>query len=308
MKKLFALLICTAVLTFISCENEPLEGDFVTGGTTCETAMANTAQAALNFIGVNDDNYMQLCIAYRSALQAQIQACGDTDGSLQAAVNALGDCSEVVESNCEDATAAVASAQTAFDNASEDNYTSSCNVYRATLENQIVQCGDEDGSIQAAIDALGDCTIDIQEPAEVEGTWLLTAWIGTEAIDLNGDGTESINFLDEMDCYENETIVFNEDGTGVTMSTSYASFNFEIVVGTTNEYMYTITCDLEDENTNFTWSQNGNTVSTTDGTDTTDLTLNGNQLSLFVPEGFVAFNSDFTATTTQDLTFVYTKQ
>ncbi|WP_152611445.1 hypothetical protein [Psychroserpens damuponensis] len=308
MKKLFTLLMCTAVLTFVSCEDEPLEGDFVTGGVSCEAAIANTAQAALNFLSVNDDNYEQLCLAYRSALQAQITACGDPDGSLQLALNALGDCSVILANNCEDATTAVASAQAAFNNATNDDYSTLCNAYRATLQNQIAQCGDEDGSIQLTIDDLGDCTIDNEEPADVTGTWLLTAWNGTEPIDLDGDGVESINFLDEMDCYENETIVFNTDGTGVTMSTSFASFIFDIVVGTTDEFSYTIECEFEDENTNFTWTQNGNIVSTSDGTDTTDLTLNGNELSIFVPEGFLAFSSDFTATTTQDLTFVYTKQ
>lgn len=308
MKKLFTLLMCTAILIVVSCDNEPLEGDFGTGGLTCETAVANTAQAALNFLSVNDDNYTQLCNAYRNALQAQIQACGDTDGSLQTVVDALGDCTVAVEQDCDSATVAADDAAFLFGNATEDNYASLCNIYKAALQNLIVQCGDDDGSIQAEIDDLGDCTNDIQEPVTIPGTWLLTAWNGTEAIDLNGDGTESINFLDEFDCYENETIVFNTDGTGVVMSTSFASFIFDIVVGTTDEFEYTIACELEDENTNMTWSQSGNVVIIDDGITVSDFTLNGNQLSIFIPEGFVAFNSDFTATTTQDLTFVYTKQ
>ena len=243
MKKIFTLIMCAAVLTFVSCEDEPLEGDFVTGGTTCEAALAITAQAALNFLSVNNDNYTQLCIAYRNALESQVLICGDPDNSLQ-----------------------------------------------------------------AAIDVLGDCSNDQQQATDIEGTWLLTAWIGTEAIDLNNDSTASLNFLDEMDCYENETILFNTDGTGMAMSTSFASFIFDIEVGTTDQFIYTIECEFEDENTNLTWSQTGNTVTIVDGTAVSDFTLNGNQLSIVVPEGFVAFSSDFTATTTQDLTFVYTKQ
>jgi len=244
MKKIFTLLMCATVLTFVSCEDEPLEGDFVSGGTTCEAAVAITAQAALNFLSVNVDNYTQLCTAYRNALQAQIQACGDPDNALQLAVDTLGDC---------------------------------------TNDNQ-------------------------QQATDVEGTWLLTAWIGTEPIDLNNDGTESINFLDEMDCYENETIVFNAGGIAVAMSTSFASFIFDIEMGTTNEFDYTVECELENENTDLTWSQTGNTVTIDDGTTVSDFTINGNQISVLIPEGFVAFSSDFTATTTQDLTFVYTKQ
>ena len=159
MKKLLALFICTTLLTFVSCEDEPLEGDFEVGGTSCEAAVANTAQAALNFLGVNDDNYTQLCTAYRNALSAQILICGDSDGSLQLAVDALGDCNNTVANDCDSAIEAVAAAQTAFENASEEDYTNICNAYKATLENQIIQCGDEDGSIQSTIDDLGNCTV-----------------------------------------------------------------------------------------------------------------------------------------------------
>ncbi len=243
MKLSTQILLYTLLLSFLSCEDEPIEGDFLTGGLTCELALTNTAQAALNFLSVNDDNYTQLCTAYRNALQAQIQACGASDASLQIVIN---------------------------------------------------------GS--------GDCTNNNQQATAVEGTWLLTAWLGEEPIDLNNDGTASDNFLDEMDCYENETIVFDIDGTAVSMSTSYASFIFDIEVGTTDQFTYTIECEFEEENTNMTWSQIGNSVTIDDGTNVSDFILNGNQLSVFIPEGFFAFSSDFTATTTQDLTFVYTKQ
>lgn len=246
MKKILTLLLCTAVFTFISCEDEPLEGDFVEGGaTSCTTAIANTAQAAANFAAVNVDTYTQLCTAYRNALQAQIQACGD-----------------------------------------------------------------EDGTLQLAVDALGDCTDQNQQATEVEGTWLLTAWLGENPIDLNNDGVESANFLDEMDCYTNETLVFTNDGAAVATSTSYAEFDVSIEVGTTNSYDYVVNCIDETEITNGTWSQSGNTITITDDTtnETSDWTINGNQLSIVVPSGFFAISEDATITVTEDLTFVYTKQ
>ncbi|WP_460218728.1 hypothetical protein [Psychroserpens sp. MEBiC05023] len=242
MKKILTLLVCSFVLSFVGCDDEPLEGDFVTGNTTCEQAVLNTAEAALNFASVNADTYTQLCTAYSNALQAQIQACGDEDGTLQAAVDALGDC---------------------------DNN---------------------------------------QQASGIEGTWLLTAWIGEEPIDLNNDGTENINFLEEMDCYNNETIVFSSNGTGLVMSTSYADISVELVIGTTDEYSFTIDCIDEIENTDITWTQTDNTVSITDDFGTTDWTLLGNQLSFTVPEGFTSVSEDATVTIIQDLTFVYTKQ
>jgi hypothetical protein len=245
MKKILMLLLCTTIFTFVSCEDEPFEGDLVgAGASSCATAAGNTAQAAINFAAVNEDTYPQLCAAYRDALEAQIIACGDTDGNLQ-----------------------------------------------------------------LAVDALGDCTDQNQQATDVEGTWLLTAWIGDEPIDLNNDGVESDNFLNEMDCYNNETILFSDGGTGVIMSTSYAEFMFDILVGTTNEFDYTIDCIEEDENTNFTWTQTGNTVAITDDFGTTNVTIIGNQISIFVPNGFIAFSSeDVEVTTIQNLTFVYTKQ
>lgn len=165
MKKLSTLCCLFVLLCAFTCEDEPLEDDFITGGTTCEEATLATVEAALNFISVNEDTYTQLCIAYRNALEAQIMACGDEDGSLQATVDALGDCTNTPVDDCETATETVATAELAFDDATPENYTQLCTAYTAALENQILQCGDDNGSIQSMIDALGDCT---QEAAAVE--------------------------------------------------------------------------------------------------------------------------------------------
>lgn len=210
---------------------------------------------------------------------------------------------------CENAIENAVTAALNFVAANDDNFTELCNAYTDALEAQIAACGDDaQGSVQAAIDAVGDCTVD--QPDDILGTWLLTAWNGEEPIDLNNDGTESINFLDEMDCYNNETIVFNADNTGLVMSTSYALFEIFIEVGTTDSFDFTIDCIAEVENTDITWTQAGNIVSITDSTnETTDWTLAGNTLSITFPEGFSVTNpDDTTVTVTQDLTFVYTKQ
>lgn len=244
MKKAVALLLCISGFLFNSCDNEPLDDDIQTGATSCDAAILNTAQAVLNFSSANIDNYTQLCIAYRNALDAQIAICGD-----------------------------------------------------------------ENGSLQASADALGDCNDEVEQTADLEGTWLLTAWLGESPIDLNNDGTESANFLDEIVCYTNETIVFNPDGTAIAMSTSYAEFEVFIETGTTDQYDYTIDCIQENENTNATWTLVGNTVTIMDEFgEETDWTLTGNQLSIVIPDAFYAVSSDFTIEVTEDLTFIYTKQ
>ncbi len=142
----------------------------------------------------------------------------------------------------------------------------------------------------------------------VQGTWLLTAWISGEPFDINNDGTASVYLMDEFDCLNNETIVFNSNGTGIIFNTSHVDISITMDMGTEDSYEYSIECIEEIQNINMTWTQNGNTVSITESGETSNWTLNGNQLSITVPEGFFVANEDYTETITTDLTFVYTKQ
>lgn len=159
MKKLSLIFSAFILLTAFTCENEPLEGDFVTDepDVTCEQASLNTVTAALNFVSATEATYAQLCIAYRNALEDQIAACGDPDGSIQAGIDVLGICTAEPDA-CEAATTGVVIAEQNFSNATEENYTDLCNVYKSFLQTKITECGDEDGSIQDIIDGLGDCT------------------------------------------------------------------------------------------------------------------------------------------------------
>ncbi|MGQ2982787.1 lipocalin family protein [Flavobacterium sp.] len=56
-------------------------------------------------------------------------------------------------------------------------------------------------------------------PASLDGTWRLTyVNLNREPEDLNGDGTASENYLDESDCLQNSTIVFESDENAVFSS------------------------------------------------------------------------------------------
>lgn len=212
------------------------------------------------------------------------------------------------DTNCETATLNTSEAALDFVSVNDDNYEMVCNAYKAALEAQIGACGDENGALQIIIDSLGTCDNTANE-SNLEGTWLLTAWIGTESIDLNNDGTESTNFLDEMDCYTNETLVFNNDNTGASMSTSFAEIDIFLEVGSDSEVDFNVECVQEEETVDFTWSQLGNTVTITDAFGSNDWTLSGDTLSILIPEGFSVINTeDADVNTIQDLTFVYTKQ
>lgn len=142
----------------------------------------------------------------------------------------------------------------------------------------------------------------------IVGTWKMTAWNVDQGQDLNQDGTNSTNLLNEMDCYNNETIVFNADNTAISTSTSYANIELNLVVGTTDQFDYNITCISETEVTNLSWVQSGNIVVTESLGVANDLLLNGNELSFVIPEGFTVVSDDASVTVIQDLTIVYTKQ
>lgn len=159
MKRIFALLTFLVLFTAITCENEPIDEGIqvVEPGGSCEQAVLNTAEAALAFLEINEGNYEQLCNAYRDALEAQILACGDPDGSIQQGIDALGDCTDPGSfDDCEAATEAASLAEINFNNATDDNFEELCNSYRLALENQITECGD-DGTIQAILNDLGEC-------------------------------------------------------------------------------------------------------------------------------------------------------
>ncbi|WP_431137596.1 hypothetical protein [Psychroserpens mesophilus] len=156
MKKLSFLFSLFVLLTAFTCENEPLEGDFTTEDVlSCEIAAQNTQDAAIAFLDVTDENYTQLCIAYRNALEVQIEFCGDPDGILQTQINSLGDCGATNPDPCETVTIAANNAETAYDADPSDS--SLCSTYLTALQIQITVCGDSDGSIQAIIDGLDDC-------------------------------------------------------------------------------------------------------------------------------------------------------
>jgi len=157
-------------------------GDCTLDADPCDAAQIAATEAQTAFNNATSENYEMLCMAYKTALENQIAACGDTDGSIQNAIDALGDCTQDVDP-CDVAQTAAEEAQIAFSNATDENYEALCMAYKTALENQIAACGDTDGSIQNAIDALGDCT---QAQLDVE----ITVTVGT--LDLEFDMVEVV--------------------------------------------------------------------------------------------------------------------
>ncbi|TYA53036.1 DUF6252 family protein [Formosa maritima] len=72
----------------------PLLGGLVSEGSSCLEVTQAANIAGQNFAATDPTmpEYTDLCNAYKNALIAQIAACGDTSGGLQAIIDSLGDC------------------------------------------------------------------------------------------------------------------------------------------------------------------------------------------------------------------------
>lgn len=185
------------VFTITSCDDEPLEGEFVTddggSGVTCVQATQNlaTASATYGTTATDDASYSVVCNAYAVALQNMIDACGDDTGAIQTLLESLG--CPAISDDCTTAQTATTNAETAY-NADTTN-TTLCNAYKAALQNEIAECGDADGSLQDMVDGL-DCSA--VNSASLIGTWRI--------ISLTSNGVEELQ--EELDaagiCYWHE--------------------------------------------------------------------------------------------------------
>lgn len=238
-KKVLFLFCCFSLLTAFQCEDEALEGDFVTDNEAACIQAVNDAIAALDaFIDANSDTYTQLCNAYKSSLEAQITACGDENGALQASIDALGDCSDDNEpdTTCEDAETDTQTASEELDNASTDEeYAAACEAYKDALQNQIDICGDEDGSLQDILDELGEDCISNDNSDDIE----ISVVAGTLLIEFDDvNVVVNGNFLEVSgeDTSTGYTVYFeveqNATGTDIINSTFVLSLTSEFFPST----------------------------------------------------------------------------
>lgn len=305
MKKNLVLCLYIALAVLVNCDNEPYEGDLIIEDNFCELAMIATANAAEDFNSATNENSNLLCQVYRDALENQIAICGDNGGFLQVIINELGDCI-IVNELCDEAIAATEIAQWDYEIATETNFESLCNAYINALEYQIEVCGD-DGTLQSILDELGDCESIF---VETLGTWKLVAWLTDQSRDIDNDGVVTNDYLEEIDCYDNETITFYSDATGVLHLRSYADITYTPVIGFPDEEDFFVTCNNIMEDKPFTWIQVGNNtliLTMQDGT-IVNYFRNANSLFIAIDDAFTATSTVNTnSLITERMTFVYVK-
>tara|TARA_R100001369_G_scaffold14013_5_gene28517 strand:+ start:13681 stop:14568 length:888 start_codon:yes stop_codon:yes gene_type:complete len=287
-----------------NCDNEPYEGDLIIVDNSCELAIIATAEAASNFNAVSEENFNLFCQVYKDALEDQIEICGDAEGLLQLTIDSLNDC--VFEGNelCDMAIQNTEIARINYDNASDSDLEALCNSYKVALQNQIEVCGDADGLLQIIITGLGDCTAD---PIPTIGTWQLVFMLSNNILDIDNDGIATTNYLGEIDCYDNEIITFNADGTGEFIYNSFATITYTPI--SDDDVDFFVTCTDFNENTPFTWTQNDNeiTITLTETGEVLDFLKSTSIITNIVEDGFFATSTVNSSTISEDMTFTYLK-
>lgn len=297
----FAILI---VILTTGCHNEPYEGDIIIENNACALAIEATNDAALSYVLATPNTLNILCEVYINALENQIEVCGDENGALQSIVTELDNCS-INNTLCEDAIAATQVAQTSYNAATDTNFEDLCNAYKDALQNQINSCGPST-TLQAIFEDLGTCEPEFVDTA---GTWRLVSWLNNRPLDIDNDGTATNDYLEEIDCYTNETIIFNVNGSGTFFYRSIAEITYTPITGSATDVNFNVVCNEINLNETFSWTQNGNTIPIVyaDGSIRNHF-RNGNSIFVVIQNGFLATNTeDSSEVIAESVTYVYEK-
>jgi len=141
-------------------------------------------------------------------------------------------------------------------------------------------------------------------PTSIVGTYILTAFNTSVPTDLNGDGTNSTNQMNETTCFNNSLFTLNSNNTFIANSKG-----IDIDITATPN---TLTC-FTDPDTTGTWSLSGNILTTTyveSGVTYNDqFTVVGNTLVYNEPSGqIVGMASGNPVYLTSSIALVYSKQ
>lgn len=138
------------------------------------------------------------------------------------------------------------------------------------------------------------------QTSTIAGTYKLTAFNTTPPTDLNGDGTDSTNQMNEVTCFNNMLLTLNANNTYVANS---KGVDLDGIGG--------YECFIDPDDTG-TWVLVGNQLTLTSSDTTLDpitFTVSGSTLSNTTPDGTVLTDDNGTVVElTADITIIYTKQ
>lgn len=243
MKNSIKLFTLTLLFVISGCSDDSDED--VNDVNSCDVAIENTLIAQQNFTDADTDDFSSLCEEYKSALQSQIELCGDDDGNLQATLNNLGNCEQDQEPNA---------LMTANINGVQYNdmkpngfggfFSDAVQIVRYPYKNEqdyIKIQGDNTYNEVFPGNTTKEINLFIPENAWQEGTYILETYIIGPENDENGYD-EVLPHFDISFFYESNTQAYESDYGG-TISITNFDLEERLIEGTF-EFQY-ITSNLD---------------------------------------------------------------
>ena len=125
-------------------------------------------------------------------------------------------------------------------------------------------------------------------------------------LDINKDGFADTNLLNEIDCTNNETLIFESNNVVTSNKTFNPDIKIALINGTTNEYVFDVECD-EEGIISFaaTYSRSNNQIFINES----EAILNNNQLTRVSENAINIYDEGFSEViATKNVTLVYIKQ
>ena len=148
-------------------------------------------------------------------------------------------------------------------------------------------------------------TEDIDDSSTILGGWTLTSWKIDTPIDLNNDGSPQSEF--SPGCLSDSELNFMDATNGTIVFSSDVAYNTKMEDG---KLVFMTACSTDSDRvpTLLNYTINGSSVMIDFEGETYILTIEGNTLSMIVPNGFVAKDIDtFETTVMQDITYTFTR-
>lgn len=157
------------------------------------------------------------------------------------------------------------------------------------------------------------CSKDDINNEDLIGSWKLTAINLTTPLDINGDGLNSLNIVEEYPIIE-ASLIFADEVNGSIYYNSYVSFATRMENGNLI-FMIASSFDSDSEPKQFAYSENNNEININEDVtfnhvnNSTTLILENDTLSMAVKRGFVVTDIDtLEESVVQDVTYIFTRE
>ena len=163
--------------------------------------------------------------------------------------------------------------------------------------------------LTALLVLLTSCSIEPVDPITsefFEGEYRLTEYVVDLPVDLNNDSNYSTNLLEEIDCENRETLVFDKQGFVYSNQTFNPKIDLLLVDASLGTYSVDVECDTEGIiGTASAYTKSGNQIMINER----KATISGTKITMLFKNALKIYNQNKTLVLgTKDLTLIYTKK